>query len=1025
MGCESAQGEDVGVTTSVTSRERLLAAVAERLARVDQQGDTAPLFGPEADAELGALLRGCDLATDMEARYVAGWLYWYRCASLGQGHGAEEGSCAGTLLFPVWVRDRDAVPPELGGQWAALPPDSWPDPAAADGPAMWSLVCRAATAAGQGRQLPGQPPEMANAFDLPGSTPHILRAQAIGAGRLAVLATDDDDPALPLRVQALADAVAAAATAEDDDELRAESVRLADESLRLQRRAVRRTPAGDPDRLSGLSDHGLALARRYERTADPEDLDEAIGIARDVLAQTVDGDADTPRYRSNLALALSLRLDRASGAVAESDEAVELFRLAAPGDPNGPGSGLSNLGGALLRRYEVTGAPADLEEAITVVTRSRREAWTEPHERSRADELLALALRARHARLGDVHDLEEARRLLGGGSGPGGAGAVAPGGVVDSGRVSRSPGGSVDRSGAGAVAPGGAGAVAPGGAVGSGRAPPAPGGAVHSGGAMDPGGAGAVHPGGAVAPGRTTGRVLQRLVNSALELRGRYERGLGDADDLRTAAATLREALAMLPAGHASRASVLNNLGHVLVTSHQHFATLGELTEAVDVLRESVRETPDGHHHLDGRLLNLGSALMLRHLRLEDSADLAESLECRRRAAVVPGTPPGKRAAILSATGGALMRSADRTRDPAAADEAVEHIRAAVELTGATDPLLAQRQLALATTLLRRFGITPRRRDPREARTLMDAVLAALPEGSPRRGNALMVAAAARRASLRALWSSTAHDQVVQLVREAVDVTPPDHPNLTPRLTTLGVVLAERYERTHDADDLRHAAGAFREAALEPQCPPSERLEAARLWARAWQELGRPDLALKGYVVAVDLMPVLSPRHLLRDDQEFRLAGTAGLGAEAAACAVRCGQPALAVRLLEQARGVLLAQAFDTNSDLAELARRAPELADRLLRLRDGLDESTGPLEPQKPEQDTAAEAAAQADTEVADTGANSAPASDRRQSLTAQWDELTARIRAEHPELRLFRSVRDWDDAELYGACATRRQRQ
>lgn len=520
MGCESAQGEDVGVTTSVTSRERLLAAVAERLARVDQQGDTAPLFGPEADAELGALLRGCDIATDMEARYVAGWLYWYRCASLGQGHGAEEGSCAGTLLFPVWVRDRDAVPPELGGQWAALPPDSWPDPAAADGPAMWSLVCRAATAAGQGRQLPGQPPEMANAFDLPGSTPHILRAQAIGAGRLAVLATDDDDPALPLRVQALADAVAAAATAEDDDELRAESVRLADESLRLQRRAVRRTPAGAPDRLSGLSDHGLALARRYERTADPEDLDEAIGIARDLLAQTADGDADTPRYRSNLALALSLRLDRVSGAVADFDEAVELFRLAAPGDPNGPGSGLSNLGGALLRRYEVTGAPADLEEAITVLTRSRREAWTEPHERSRADELLALALRARHARLGDVHDLEEARRLLGGGSGPGGAGAVAPGGVVDSGRVSRSPGGSVDRSGAGAVAPGGAGAVAPGGAVGSGRVPPAPGGAVHPGGAMDPGGAGAVDPGGSVEPGRTTGRVLQRLVNSALELRG-------------------------------------------------------------------------------------------------------------------------------------------------------------------------------------------------------------------------------------------------------------------------------------------------------------------------------------------------------------------------------------------------------------------------------------------------------------------------------------------------------------------------
>lgn len=98
-------------------------------------------------------------------------------------------------------------------------------------------------------------------------------------------------------------------------------------------------------------------------------------------------------------------------------------------------------------------------------------------------------------------------------------------------------------------------------------------------------------------------------------------------------------------------------------------------------------------------------------------------------------------------------------------------------------------------------------------------------------------------------------------------------------------------------------------------------------------------------------MSALSPRHLLRDDQELRLAETTGLGAEAAACAVRCGEPGLAVRLLDQARGVLLAQAFDANSDLTELARKEPELAARLVRLRDGLDESTSALEPGEAEE--------------------------------------------------------------------------
>ncbi|MFI6085119.1 CHAT domain-containing protein [Streptomyces sp. NPDC051217] len=910
-----------------TSRDDLLIAVTGRLERAVQRGDGAMLFGPEADAELVALLRGCDLGTDMDARQAAGWLYWARCGELGEGKGAEEGSCAGMLLLPVWVCDRQAVPPELAALWASLPQASWPDPAAADGPEVWSGVCLAATAAGEGRQLPGQPPEMAKAFEMPGSSPDIVRAQAIAAGRLSVLATAYDDPELAVRVSRLADALAAAARAWDDDALREESARLADEVLRLERRAVRLTPAGAPDRLTRLSDHGLSLVQRYERTSDPEDLEEAIGIARDVLAQTGDNHPDLARHRGILAGALSLRLDRSGGAVEEFDEVVGLSREAVSGHPHGPGSALAEVALMLVKRYERTAELADLEEAVALLTRSRREAWTDPGQRARAERQLGLALRLRHARLGDVRDLEEARRLLGD-EGPRGADGVA-------------------------------------------------------------------------------GRTVQQLVNSALELRGRYERGLGAPEDLVTAAARMREALAMLPPGHASRPGALTNLGMVLISLHQRSSDIAVLTEAVDAQREAVRETPAGHHLLGGRLINLSAALMLRHNRLQDSTDLAEALDCRRRAASLPGASALKRAAILSATGAALMRTADRTRDAVTSDQAVEHIRAALELTEATDPLLSPRQLSLSLILLSRFGITRHRRDLREARTVIESALAALPEGSPQRPNFLVAAGVVQRALPRTGWSPGAHERAVRLLREAVDATPPEHPNLTTRLSALGELLAERYARTRAVDDLRQVAAAFREAALEPQCPPSERLNAARRWARAGLELGRPDLALKGYVVAVDLMPVLSARHLLRDDQEFRLGGTVGLGAEAAACAVRCGEPGLAVRLLEQARGVLLAQAFDANSDFTELALRAPQLADELVRLRQGLDASTDELVPESPE-----------DSPYGPSDPVG-PASDQRQRLTTRWDALTARIRAEYPELRLFRSVRDWDDAELAATAA------
>src|SRR5690606_9249629 len=185
----------------------------------------------------------------------------------------------------------------------------------------------------------------------------------------------------------------------------------------------------------------------------------------------------------------------------------------------------------------------------------------------------------------------------------------------------------------------------------------------------------------------------------------------------------------------------------------------------------------------------------------------------------------------------------------------------------------------------------------------------------------------------------------------------------------------------HRRAALEEAAGLFREAALEEQCPPSERLEAARVWGDLRAEQGDWEQALEGYVVAVDLLHAVAPRHLVRDDQEFLLGRTAGLGAAAAACAVRCGRPGLAVGLLEQARGVILSHAFDADSDRTRLREAAPDLATRFEELRDALDTVTDSGE--FPEEGPSAlEARA-----------------DLRQRLAAEWRELTDRIRTEHPE--------------------------
>ncbi|MEU0687412.1 CHAT domain-containing protein [Streptomyces uncialis] len=978
-------------------RDHRLRAVQERLLRLQESGDPKGpegLFGPVADAETGALLRASDLTTDLEVRWAVGWLYWFRCGALGAGRGTREGSSAGTLLFPVWAADPRAVPEELAAGFARIPSDQRPDPAAADGPAEWHVVCESAVAA-----VDALPTGGAAGDDAAPSCPSRLKEPAehlrstsgidleqllwtgVASGTLAVLATRRDDPVYPARLGALASALGTVSRVDGTTE-------PLDEAVAVGRRAVKVSRADDPLRAVRLSNHGLTLIQRYEATSDPEDLYEATGIARAVLDGAGPGHPEYGRYASSLAHALSLCAERDGGTPGLHDEVVDLMRRAVPGDPNGRGSALLNLGIALFRGYRRTDRTADLEEAVAVLTRARTEPGTAPELRSQADEVLATVLRARHARTGDLHTA--------------GPRTDTDAGVrTDTGSDTRT-GSDTDR---GRDAPQAAGA----------GAEPAP-------------------------------RAAMRLVNSAQELRARHERGPGGPEALTEAVERLRKAVALLPDDHVRRPTALNELGSALIVAHQTGTGPYGLDEAVGALREAVRRTPDGHGELGARLMTLGGALGLRYRVSNDSGDLRESLEHRRRAAALPGLPVEQRAAILVSSGSALLDVSERTGDPALAAQAVQQIRAGAELTPGTDPKLPARRTNLALALLTDFQLTGSRTRVREARELMDAVLAALPEGNPRRGNALMTAATVRLAGERTGWSSAARREAVGLMRQAVRATPRGHSRRAARLATLGTALLLLHERTRAATDLAEAVDALRAGALDPSGAPSTRLGAARDWGRACLALGRPDQALEGFTVAVDLLPAVSPRHLVRDDQEFGLGRSVGLGAEAAACAVRHGDPSLAVRLLEQARGILLSQAFDADSDLTELAARAPELAARFVRLREHvdaltdeshLDESRADDEPARPGPGTGLHgepaapgrgtaphgtAAERRTTAARPHGPAAEPhgtAAERRGRAASEWDELITRIRTEHPGLGLFRPVREWDDAELRATAA------
>ncbi|GAA4606383.1 tetratricopeptide (TPR) repeat protein [Actinoplanes octamycinicus] len=208
--------------------------------------------------------------------------------------------------------------------------------------------------------------------------------EALRILRWALDAVPDDHPDRGRRVECLANAVHARFERYGDDADLDEFVALA------------RT--GAPDLLAA------ALVERFERTGDIADLDEAVDLHRDDLASLPDDHPDLLDARHNLAVVLTIRSGH-TGSGVDLDAAIDLLRqvLAMP-PARTQARAWSQLCVALRARFERTGDPADLDEAIAAGRRAPR------GTASRANLGSALWTRFEHG--GDPDDLEEALRHL-------------------------------------------------------------------------------------------------------------------------------------------------------------------------------------------------------------------------------------------------------------------------------------------------------------------------------------------------------------------------------------------------------------------------------------------------------------------------------------------------------------------------------------------------------------------------------------------------------------------------------------
>ncbi|MFJ3668114.1 CHAT domain-containing protein [Streptomyces sp. NPDC090106] len=690
----------------------------------------------------------------------------------------------------------------------------------------------------------------------------------------------------------------------------------ADAAIDAARRGLGGVAAGTAHRGLLLGGLGEALRRRSQRTGSAEDIEAAVEALREARALlTGFHPTAVAKCLSELGLALGRR-HLLTGDPAALDEAVDVFREAVRHPTGTPEQVVdeSHLAGTLLLRHGVTGADGDLDESVRL-SRGALERLPDESGPHAAQVLFNLgrALQAVHQRDGGLAPLDEAVRRL--------EGALRAGRATGSPRYSDA-GHALHLSNLGAVLR--VRAERLGDRADLDRA------VELSLQAVDALPAG--H------PDRAT-----YLTNVCTALTVRYT-WAGDQRDLTEAVRTAREAVAGTAAAETGALVVhLTNLGSVLRRRHEWSGALADLDESVEAHRAAVAALPPAHVDAALHHGNLAVAFMSRYERAEDAADLDAAIRAARAAADGVGDEHPQRPNHLSNLGRALGHRYESQGTPGDADEAVDRLRHAVRLCPAGHPQRSFYLVNLVTALLARSGgIDPR--TPRDDAAAEDVARAAL----------------AARAALRAV--------------------PGDHPQRQMCLSALGVALVLRAtldpdEETAEADR-QLAYDLLREATTVTVAPSFGRFRTAVAWARAASLNGDWTDSLDAHRAAVAELPLMAWHGLDRRDRLDALGSAAGLAGEAAAAALNCGRLQEALRLLEQGRGVLLAQALDARDEMAELRERAPEAATRIREIR-ALLEHPG-------------------------AQATSPEHRDRTAELARELDELTARVR-ELPGLEDF----------------------
>lgn len=404
-------------------RDDPAAAVAARVRRFETEHGLSAVLEPEALADARRLTEVLGDSDVGEARTMLGSLYWYRSWAL-QHEGRsndEETEAAVQVLTPCFVAGGIPLPPLLLPllAQAAVPValamlQQMREEAGADlcasVPSLWGRIVEATLPlAGESRAfyLAKLSESLLLRFKKNPAQPDLEASIAIA--REAVQHISSEHPNRAGYLHTLGEALQARHKDASDGKP------LAD-AIAVFRQAVRIAHSDDPAQAMYRAHLADALLTQFRSTDTTDHLNDAIethGLAVHP-AHADNGDVAQNGLLCNLSILLRERFER-TGEPGYLHEAITIGRRALEAAPEGApirASVLSGLGAALRNRFGATGKQDFLNEAISLLREAER--LTPRGDPGRAANLsdLGAALGDRFVRTGAQNDLHEAIELL-------------------------------------------------------------------------------------------------------------------------------------------------------------------------------------------------------------------------------------------------------------------------------------------------------------------------------------------------------------------------------------------------------------------------------------------------------------------------------------------------------------------------------------------------------------------------------------------------------------------------------------